>query len=188
MMPAVRVAVERYWLDTKRVAASVLGDEALAAEIMETAIGQAVAYLTDHPPKSQEDVNAALVRFSRQEVRRRQRKSRRFAFIDFSGAHQASDPYLAHSAVDAALDAERLLADAPPRVREAMMLRYGNAESWAEVAARTGTNREAIRMKMQEISRTYPGRIGNSEYSAVNSGRGTSGDREGFRGRASIIS
>lgn len=151
MMPAVRAAVERHWLDTQRVAASVLGDEALAAEIMETAIGQAVAYLTDHPPKSQEDVNAALVRFSRQEVRRRQRKSKRFAFIDFSGAHEASDPYLAHSAVDAALDAEILLADAPPRVREAMMLRYGNAESWAEVAARTGTNREAIRMKCKRF-------------------------------------
>ena len=44
----------------------MLGDEALAAEIMETAIEQAVAYLTDHPPKSQEDVNAALLRFSRQ--------------------------------------------------------------------------------------------------------------------------
>jgi len=58
-MPAVRAAVERHWLDTQRVAASVLGDEALAAEIMETAIEQAVAYLTDHPPKSQEDVNAA---------------------------------------------------------------------------------------------------------------------------------
>ena len=73
-MPAVRAAVERHWLDTQRVAASVLGDEALAAEIMETAIEQAVAYLADHPPKSQEDVSAALLRFSRQEVRRRQRK------------------------------------------------------------------------------------------------------------------
>ena len=63
MMPAVRAAVERHWPDTQRVAASVLGDEALAAEIMETAIEQAVAYLTDHPPKSQEDVSAALLRF-----------------------------------------------------------------------------------------------------------------------------
>jgi DNA-directed RNA polymerase specialized sigma24 family protein len=36
-------------------------------------------------------------------------------------------------------------------VREAMMLRYGNTESWAEVAARTGTSREAIRMKCKRF-------------------------------------
>ena len=73
-MPAVRAAVERHWPDTQRAAASVLGDEALAAEIMETAIEQAVAYLADHPPKNQEDVSAALLRFCRQEVRRRRRE------------------------------------------------------------------------------------------------------------------
>jgi len=151
MMPAVRAAVERHWLDMKRVAASVLGDEAQAAEIMEKAIERAVAYLTDHPPKDQEDVSATLLRFCRQEVRRRRRESKRLAFIDFSGAHEASVPYLAHSAVDAALDVQRILADAPPRVREAMMLRYGNTESWAEVAARTGTSREAIRMKCKRF-------------------------------------
>jgi DNA-directed RNA polymerase specialized sigma24 family protein len=31
------------------------------------------------------------------------------------------------------------------------MLRYGNAESWAEVAAKTGTSREAIRMNCKRI-------------------------------------
>jgi DNA-directed RNA polymerase specialized sigma24 family protein len=56
IMAAVRDAVERHWPDTQRAAASVLGDEALAAEIMEKAIEQAVAYLADHPPKDQEDV------------------------------------------------------------------------------------------------------------------------------------
>jgi len=51
MMPALRAAVERHWPDTQRAAASVLGDVALAAEIMERAIEQAVAYLAEHPPK-----------------------------------------------------------------------------------------------------------------------------------------
>jgi len=148
---AVRDAVERHWPDTLRVAASVLGDEALAAEIMEKAIEQAVAYLADHPPKNQEDVSVALLRFCKQEVRRRRKESKRLVFIDFSEAHDASASYLAHSAVDAALDAERILAEAPPRVREAVMLRYGNAESWAEVAAKTGTSREAIRMNCKRI-------------------------------------
>ena len=148
---AVRDAVERHWPDTQRVAASVLRDEALAAEIMEKAIEQAVAYLADHPPKDQEDVSAALLRFCRQEVRRRRKESKRLVFIDFSDAHEASASYLAHSAIDAALDAERILAEAPPGVREAMMLRYGNAESWAEVASKTGTSRAAIRMNCKRI-------------------------------------
>jgi hypothetical protein len=51
IIAAVRDAVERHWPDTQRAAASVLGDEALAVEIMEKAIEQAVAYLADHPPK-----------------------------------------------------------------------------------------------------------------------------------------
>jgi hypothetical protein len=68
IMPAVRDAVERHWPDTQRAAACVLGDETLAAEIMEGAIEQAVAYLADHPPEDQEDVSAVLSRFCRQEV------------------------------------------------------------------------------------------------------------------------
>jgi RNA polymerase sigma factor (sigma-70 family) len=151
IMAAMRDAVERHWPDTQRVAASVLGDEALAAEIMEKAIEQAVAYLADRPPKDYEDVSAVLLRFCRQEVRRRRKESKRLVFIDFSDAHEVSASYSAHSAVDAALDAERILAEASPGVREAVMLRYGNAESWAEVAAKTGTSREAIRMNCKRI-------------------------------------
>jgi hypothetical protein len=48
---AVRTAVERHWPDLQRSVASVLGDESLAAEIMEGAIEEAVAYLADHPPE-----------------------------------------------------------------------------------------------------------------------------------------
>ena len=150
-MAAVRDAVERHWPNTQRAAAAVLGDEALAAEIMEKAIEQAVAYLADHPPKDQEGVSAALLRFCRQEVRRRRKESKRLVFIDFSDAHEVSASYSAHSAVEAALDAERILAEAQPSVREAMMLRYGNAESWADVAAKTGTSREAFRLNCKRI-------------------------------------
>jgi DNA-directed RNA polymerase specialized sigma24 family protein len=59
----------------------------------------------------------------------------------------ASLPVTTISAIDAALDAERILASAPPEVREAMMMRYGGSESWSDVAARTGTTAEAIRKK-----------------------------------------
>jgi DNA-directed RNA polymerase specialized sigma24 family protein len=147
IMPAVRAAVERHWPDTQRAAASVLGDETLAAEIMEGAIEQAVAYLADHPPEDQEDVSAVLSRFCRQEVGRRRKQRRSFVFIDHSVVPETSSSCSPISAVDAAIDAERILADAPPKVREALMMRYGSSESWSDVAARTATSPGAIRKK-----------------------------------------
>jgi len=147
IMPAVCTAVERHWPDTRRAAASVLGDETLAAEIMERAIEQAVAYLADHPPEDQEGVSAVLSRFCRQEVGRRRRERTSLVFIDHSFAPEPSSSYSQISAVDAAIDAERILADAPPKVREALMMRYGSSESWSDVAARTASSPGAIRKK-----------------------------------------
>src|SRR5260370_29567009 len=137
IMPALRAAVERHWPDTQRAAACVLGDETLAAEIMEGAIEQSVAYLADHPPEDHEDVSAVLSRFCRLEVGRRRRRRAPFVFIDSSIASEASSSNSPISAMDAAIDVERILGDAPPRVREAMMMRYGSSESWSDVAART---------------------------------------------------
>jgi DNA-directed RNA polymerase specialized sigma24 family protein len=145
-MPAVRAAVGRHWPDTQRAAASVLGDEALAGEIMETAIEQAVAYLADHPPENQEDVSAVLIRFCKQEVVRRRKERAQFAFIDLSFASEAPSSCSTIAATEAAIDDERLLADAPPKVREAMMLRYGYSASWGDVAGRTASSHAAIRM------------------------------------------
>ena len=147
IMLAVRAAVERQWPDTQRAAAYVLGDETLAAEIMEEAIEQAVAYLVDHPPKDHEEVRAVLSRFCKLEVGRRRKQRAPFVFIDSSVASEASSSYSQISAVDAAIDAERILADAPPKVREALMMRYGSSESWSDVAARTATSPGAIRKK-----------------------------------------
>ena len=144
-MPAVRAAVERHWPDTQRAAASVLGDEALAAEIMERAIEHAVAYLVDHPPEDHEDVSAVLSRFCRQEVGRRRKERAQVVCIDFSLVSEPSSSTIAGA--EAAIDAERILADVPPEVREAMMMRYGSSESWSDVAARTATSANAIRKK-----------------------------------------
>ena len=131
----------------ERAAAYVLGDETLAAEIMEEAIEQAVAYLVDHPPKDHEEVRAVLSRFCKLEVGRRRKQRAPFVFIDSSVASEASSSDSQISAVDAAIDAERILADAPPKVREALMMRYGSSESWSDVAARTATSPGAIRKK-----------------------------------------
>jgi len=138
-MPAVRAAVERHWPDTQRAAAYVLGDETLAAEIMEEAIEQAVAFLADNPPENHEAVSTALSRYCKLEVGRRRKQRAPFVFIDSAPASEASSFHSPISAMDAAIDAKSILADAPPRVREAMMMRYGSSESWSDVAARTET-------------------------------------------------
>jgi RNA polymerase sigma factor (sigma-70 family) len=147
IMPAVRAAVERHWPETQRAAASVLGDESLAAEIMERAIEQAVTYLADHPPEDHEVVGTVLSRFWRQEVGRRRKERTRLVFIDLSVIPETSSSYLQTSAAEAAIDVEKILADAPPKVREAMMMRYGSSESWSDVGARTATSANAIRKK-----------------------------------------
>jgi DNA-directed RNA polymerase specialized sigma24 family protein len=148
IMPAMRAAVERQWPDTQRAAASLLGDEALAAEIMEDAIEQAVAYLTSHPPEDHEDVGTVLSRLCREEVGRRRRQRAQFAFSDFSFAPEIPSH---SSTADAAIDAERILQAAPPKVREAMMMRYGSSESWSDVAARIGTEPAAVRMSCKRF-------------------------------------
>jgi RNA polymerase sigma factor (sigma-70 family) len=146
-MPAVRAAVEQHWPDTQRAAASVLGDESLAAEIMEEAIEKAVAYLADHPPEHQEGVSAILSRFCREAVGRRRKKQARLVFIDFLSSPEPTSPDTPFSAADAAIDAETILRDAPPEVREAIMLRYGHSDSWSEVAAIAASSPGAIRKR-----------------------------------------
>lgn len=151
LMPAMRAAVEQHWPDVQRTAGSVLGDEALAAEIMEKAIERAVAYLIDHPPENHEQVNTILSRFWREEVGRRRNRNSHLVFIDFSGAAEPTSPDTPFPAADAAVDAERILQDAPPKVREAMMMRYGSSDSWNDVAAMTATTPAAIRMSCKRF-------------------------------------
>jgi DNA-directed RNA polymerase specialized sigma24 family protein len=148
---AMRDAVELHWPATERAAGSILGDESLAAEIMEQAIERAVAYLADHPPRDQEDVSGVLSRFCREEVGRRRKERAQFVFIDFSGVSHPSSSDTPFTAADAAIDAETILREAPPSVREAMMLRYGSSESWGEVASVTGTSVAAIRMSCRRF-------------------------------------
>lgn len=151
LMPAMRAAVEQHWPDVQRTAESVLGDESLAAEIIEEAIEQAVAYLTDHPPEKHEDVNGILSRFWREEIGRRRKQNAHLVFIDFSAAAEPTSPDTPFPAADAAIDAERILRDAPPKVREAIMMRYGSSDSWIDVAAMTATTPAAIRMSCKRF-------------------------------------
>ena len=184
----MRAAVEQHWPDLQRTAGSVLGDESLADEIMEKAIEQAVAYLTDHPPENQEHVNAILLRFWREEVGRRRKQNGRLVFMDSSTALEPHSADTQSLAADAAIDAERILRDAPPKVRQAIIMRYGSSNSWDEVAAITATTPAAIRMSCKRFIDRIRQKIGNSGCRALNSGRGTLCSGEGFGGRTSIVS
>lgn len=146
-MPEVCQAIEQHWPDLQRASASILGDESLAAEIMEKAIERAVAYLSDHPPKSQGEVSDTLSRLLKEEVGRRRKRNSHLVFIEFSGSSEPSSSDTPFSAADAAIDAEKILRAASPDVREAVMMRYGSSESWREVAAHTASSPEAIRKK-----------------------------------------
>jgi DNA-directed RNA polymerase specialized sigma24 family protein len=151
ILPAVRAAVQRHWLEIERAATAELGDGNLATEIMEGAIEQAVAYLADHPPRDQDDVSAVLSRFCRQEVSRRRKERNQFIFIDSIFASETPWSYTPFSAADAAIDVERILSEAPPKVREAMLMRYGSSESWNDVATRTASTPDAIRVSCKRF-------------------------------------
>jgi DNA-directed RNA polymerase specialized sigma24 family protein len=145
VLPALRAAVEEQWDATQRAVASALGDESLAAAIMERAIERTIRHLEDHPG-SPYDARALLSRFCRLETIRVRAQNERRSLVDLSKVPETKLPINTMSATDAALDAEKILADAPPKVREAMMMRYGCSESWSDVAARTATTPAAIRM------------------------------------------
>jgi hypothetical protein len=147
ILPALRAAVEVQWQVTQRSVLTSFGDESLAASIMERAIERTARYLADHPECVDEDLPTLLSRFCRLETLRVRTDRRRLSLVDLSVVPEAALPFTTISATDAVLDAAGVLADAPPKVREAMMMRYGSSESWGDVAARTGTTAEAIRKK-----------------------------------------
>jgi DNA-directed RNA polymerase specialized sigma24 family protein len=147
LAPALRAAVEDQWQETRRSVVSSFGDESIAAIILERAIERTAKYFADHPDCVHEDVRTLLSRFCRLETLRVRTERRRFPLVELSVVPEATLPATDISAVNSALDVERILAQAPPKVRQAMMMRYGNSESWSDVAARTGTTAEAIRKR-----------------------------------------
>jgi DNA-directed RNA polymerase specialized sigma24 family protein len=114
---------------------------------MERAIERTARYLAEHPDCLKDDVRTLLSRFCRLETLRVRTDRRRLTLVELSAVSETAQPVTTISATDAALDLEKALLDAPPKVREAMMMRYGSSESWSDVAGRTGTTAEAIRKK-----------------------------------------
>jgi len=161
---AVRAAVEGHWEQAKH-AAGLLGDEALAPEIMELAIERTVAHLAKCSQFSDQDAQAALARFYRREVRRRQVARRRLLFNNTAIESLPSPVAEPLAAVDARLDLEKILAETPPDLRTALLMRYGSCESWSEVAAKMAISKDAIRKSCNRQLDYIRQRLGISDRS-----------------------
>ena len=135
----------------REIAASHLGNELLASEIMELAILETAEHLADLNPVGIEETRAILSRFFRSEVRRRQRADAKFSFRFSSRGTSADVEYLSQSidtsfaAIEAELDLEKILRETPEDLRRAMLLRYGSRRQWKDVAAVMAKSTEAAR-------------------------------------------
>ena len=155
IMPAVRAAVERHWPDTQRAAASVLGDESLARRSWRGQSNKLLPTLPTILPRSGRcERNPVSLLQARGWASAQGTQVIRLHRSFFCSPNR---PGLIQqiSAAEAVIDAERILADAPPEVREAMMMRYGGSESWADVAARTATSVRQLRVLERRAAKRY---------------------------------
>ncbi len=143
MRAAVGLELEK----AREMAATHLGEEQLASEIMELAIQQTAEYLADLSPIDIEETRVILARFYRNEVRRRQRAETRLSFRGTSADVDYLSPSIdsAFAAIEAELDLEAILRDTPADLRRAMLLRYGSRGQWSEVATIMSKSTEAAR-------------------------------------------
>lgn len=144
LSPEIRAAVERRLHEIHRTLSSLDEDES-ASEVIDRAIERTTEYFENHPLGDSAETDRILGRFWKLEVRRRQRQRAQFAYVDRSVETELGDVDKAFSAIEAALDLDKILLGAPEHVRKALMMRYGGLEDWNEIAARTGSSAEGIR-------------------------------------------
>lgn len=143
--PVVYAAIETRWQEARQLALALLGDEDLAPEIMESAIERTVAHLALGIPINEDDAAIVLSRFYKLEARRRRVNRKRL--VSWNAAMEKSPETVDRNlnAIEAKLDLDKILQDTPADLRTALLMRYGNAERWSDVASQTGTTKEAIR-------------------------------------------
>jgi DNA-directed RNA polymerase specialized sigma24 family protein len=122
-----------------------LDENELAVEVIDRAIERTSEYFANRRPADNAEMDRVLGRFWKLEVRRRQRQRAQFAYRNTSVETELGDVDKAFSALEAALDLDKILLGAPQSVRKALMMRYGGLEEWNEIAALTGTSPEGIR-------------------------------------------
>jgi hypothetical protein len=147
----LRAAVGLELNAARQMAATHLGDENLAPEVMELAIQLTAEHLADLSPIGVEEARVILRRYYRNEVRRRRRSETKLSFLGTADevATLRPSPDFSFSAVEAKLDLDKLLRDTPAEVRTAMLLRYGARGRWSEVGQTVSKSREAVRKSCQ---------------------------------------
>jgi hypothetical protein len=167
--PVLRTVIKTKWLETWQLAATLLGDEALAPEMMEVAIDRTVNHLVGHLPLEVEEVSldetsVVFSRFYRQEIRRRRAARTKLSFRGTASDLPSPTSTDSLNAIEDKLDLDALLRETKPELRVALLRRYGSNEQWSEVAANTGTTKEAIRKSCQRELNSIRRRYGTQEF------------------------
>jgi hypothetical protein len=148
IVPIVRAAVRAEWPTAQQIARSQLGDEALARELMESAIAQTHEYLAGQLQATVDEARKILNIHYRNGVRRQKRVNSRLV-LRGTGADLESlvpSPISSADRVDAHLDLDTILRDTPADMRYALLARYGARRRWDEVAAELSRSRDSLRM------------------------------------------
>lgn len=158
-------AVESEWKQALRIATTHLGDQTLAAELMELAIRQTAEYLAELSPVDVEDVRPVLLRFYRNAVRRRQYAGKRLSFRGTATELEVLLPSVesASTPVESKVDLSIILRETSAELRQAMLLRYGSRSTWREVARVMSKSEEAVRKSCQRELKRIRGRLGLKE-------------------------
>ncbi len=163
--PILGAAVERDWKQALRIATTHLGDETLAAELMELALQQTAEYLAELSPVDVETVRPVLLRFYRNAIRRRQNANRRLSLRGTATELEILLPSVAPSsnAIESKVDLSILLRETPAELRQAILLRYGTCSTWREVAQVMSKSEEAVRKSCQRELNRIRIRLGRKE-------------------------
>lgn len=147
----MRAAVRAEWPDAKHMAATLLGDESLAHELMEAAIQQTKEQLADFSPVGVEQVRMLLGRSYRNAIRR-ERRARMKVTLEGTGndVELLLSPIASTAdAIHAEHDLGTILRDTPPDVKRALLMRYGARSRWDEVAEELHKPKDSIRIRCQ---------------------------------------
>jgi DNA-directed RNA polymerase specialized sigma24 family protein len=149
LIPLLLDAVRSEWPGAADMAASQLGDDPSARELMEGAIAQAQEILVDQRNASIDDVRRVLMRCFKNAVRRARRRQAKISLWGSSGnLERISTSFSGDSGqVEARLDVAKLLQDTPEDIKHALLLRYGSHASWEDIAAETRNSKDGIRMR-----------------------------------------
>ena len=147
-IPIVRAAVKAEWPTAQQIARAQLGDEALARELMESAIAQTHEYLADQFQVTVDEARKVLNLHYRNGVRRHKRVNSRLV-LRGTGTDLESlvpCPVSCADTVEARLDVDTILRDTSTEMRHALLARYGARSRWDEVAGELSKSKDSIRM------------------------------------------